>query len=86
MENIAVREKSEKCEKLKKIKKFITRKIIIVETSGWRYWKEKNKLFLSCEYQKKYHPSPKTTQLAKIAPNRKWKTLFFPYVSKSRIT
>ena len=59
---------------------------MIVETSGWRHMKEKNKLFLNCEYQKKYHPSPKIAQLLKIASNQKWKTLFFPYVSKSRIT
>ena len=26
---------------------------MIVETSGWRHLKEKNKLFLSCEYKKK---------------------------------
>jgi len=45
---------------------------MIVETSGWRHLKEKNKLFLSCEYQKMYHPSPKTAQLSKIAANRKW--------------
>ena len=59
---------------------------MIVETSGWRHLKEKNKLFLSCEYQKMYHPSPKTAQLAKIASNRKWKTLFLPYIPKSRNT
>ena len=49
---------------------------MIVETSGWRHLKEKNKLFLSCEYQKMYHPSPKTAQLSKITANRKWKNLF----------
>ena len=59
---------------------------MIVETLDWRHLKEKNKVFLSCEYQKKYHPSPKMTQLPKIAANQKWKTLFLPYVSKSRIT
>ena len=59
---------------------------MIVETSGWRHLKEENKLFLSYEYQKMYHPSPKTAQLPKIVPNQKWKTLFLPYVSKSRIT
>ena len=32
--------------------------------------KEKNKLFLSCEYQKKYHPSPKTAQLSKSDSNQ----------------
>ena len=59
---------------------------MIIETSGWRHLKEKNKLFLSYEYQKMYTPSPKTAQLSKIASNQKWKTLFLPYVSKSRIT
>ena len=59
---------------------------MILEISGWRHLKEKNKLFLSYEYKKKYHPSPKMTQLPKIAANQKWKTLFLPYVSKSRIT
>ena len=44
---------------------------MIVETLDWRHLKEKNKVFLSCEYQKKYHPSPKMAQLSKIAPNRK---------------
>ena len=58
---------------------------MIVETSGWRHLKEKNKLFLSCEYPKMYHPGPKTAQLSKIAANRKWKNLFLPFVSKSRI-
>ena len=33
-----------------------------------------------------YHPGQKMAQLAKIASNQKWKTLFLPYVSKSRIT
>ena len=55
---------------------------MIVETSGWRHLKEKNKLFLSCEYQKTYTPSPKTAQLPKIATNRKWKTFFFPTFQK----
>ena len=59
---------------------------MIVVTSGWRHLKKKNKLFLSYEYKKKYHPSRTTTQLSKIALNQKWKTLFLPYVSKSRIT
>ena len=58
---------------------------MIVETSGWRHLKEKNKLFLSYEYQKKYHPSPKTAQLSKIVSNPNWKIVFLPNVSKSRI-
>ena len=53
---------------------------MIVETSGWRHLKERKKLFLSYEYQKKYHPSPKTAQLSEIASNPKWKTLFLYYV------
>ena len=35
-----------KCDKKKKIKKFIAPKLMIIETSGWRHLKEKNKLFL----------------------------------------
>ena len=69
-----------------KIQKFIAPELMIVETSGWRHLKEKNKLFLSYEYKKMYHPTPKTTPISKIAPNRKWKTLFLPYVSKNRTT
>ena len=53
----------------KKIQKFITPKLMIVETFGWRHLKEKNKLFLSYEYQKIYTPSPKTAQHSKIASN-----------------
>ena len=41
---------------------------MIVETTGWRHLKEKNELILSGEYQKMYHPSPKTAQLYKITP------------------
>ena len=36
---------------------------MIVETSGWCHLKEKNKFFLSCEYQKMYHPSQKMAEL-----------------------
>ena len=54
---------------------------MIVETSGWRHLKEKNKLFLSYEYQKMYHPTPKMAQLSKIASNRKWKTLLIQLFS-----
>ena len=39
---------------------------MIVETSGWRHWKEKNKLFLSYEYQKMYHPSQEMAQLPQV--------------------
>ena len=51
---------------------------MIVETSGWRHLKEKDWLFLSYEYKKKYHPSSKMAQLLKIAENQKGKTLFLP--------
>ena len=50
---------------------------MIVETSGWRHLKEKNKLFLSYEYQKKYHPSPKMTQLPKIDHKSKMENFYF---------
>ena len=43
----------------------------ITQTSGWRHLKEKNQLFLSYEYQKMHTPSPKNTQLSKIAKNKK---------------
>ena len=52
--------------KKEKIKKFIAPKLLIVETSGWRHLKEKNKLFLSYEYQKMYHPSQEMAQLPKV--------------------
>ena len=39
---------------------------MIVETSGWRHLKEKNKLFLSCEYQKMCHPRQEMAQLSQI--------------------
>ena len=39
---------------------------MIVETSGWRHLKEKNKLFLSYEYQKIYHPGQKMAQLLQV--------------------
>ena len=51
---------------------------MIVETSGWRHSKEKNKLFLSYEYQKKYHPSPKMSQLAKIDHKSKRENFISP--------
>ena len=51
--------KTEKWENIKKkIQKIITRKIIIIEISGWRHLKEKKLLFLSCEYQS-IIPAPK---------------------------
>ena len=39
MKNIDFRKNAKK---LKKIQKFITPKLLIVETSGWRHLKEKN--------------------------------------------
>ena len=39
---------------------------MIVETSGWRHLKEKNKLFLSYEYQKMCHLSQEMAQLSQI--------------------
>ena len=51
---------------------------MIVETSGWRHLKEKNKLFLSYEYKKMYHPSPKTAQLSKIDHKSKMENFFSP--------
>ena len=82
---IGLRRLEKEMEKWEKIEKFIAPKLMIVETSGWRHLKEKNKLFLSCEYPKMYHPSPKTAQLSKIAANQKLKTLFLPSVSKCQI-
>ena len=43
---------------------------MIVETFSWRYLKEKNQLFLNCEFSKAYTSSPKMAQLVKIASNR----------------
>ena len=56
-------------------KRIIRRKVIIKETSGWRHLKEKNKLFLSCKYQKLYTPSPKMAQLSGNVSSQKWKSL-----------
>ena len=52
-------------------KKIIVLKLLIVETSGWRHLKEKNKLFFSYEYPEIYTPSPETVQLSKIALKQK---------------
>ena len=51
---------------------------MIVETLDWRHLKDKNKVFLSCEYQKKYHPSPKMAQLSKIDHKSKMENLISP--------
>ena len=61
-----------------KIQKFIAPKLMIVDTSGWRHLKEKNKFFLGYEYQKKYHPSPKMTQLSKIDHESKMENFISP--------
>ena len=58
---------------------------MIVETSGWRHLKEKNKFFLSCEYQKMCHPRQEMAQLLQI-PQIKIENLFLPCGLKSRIT
>ena len=55
---------------------------MIVETSGWRHLKEKNKLFLSCEYQKMYHPTPKMAQLSKIDHKSKMENFKSPLCFK----
>ena len=55
---------------------------MIVETSGWYHLKEKNKLFLSYEYQKMYIPCPKTTQRSNIASNQNGKLYSFPTFQK----
>ena len=62
----------------KKIKKFIAPKLMIVETSGWRHLKEKNKLFRSCEYKKMYTPSPKIAQLSKNVLKPKMENFISP--------
>ena len=59
---------------------------MIVETSGWRHSKEKNKLFLSYEYQKKYHPSPKMTQLSEIENGKLYFSPTFQKVELRNLT
>ena len=65
-----------------KIQKLITPKLMIMKTSGWRHLKEKDKLFLSYEYQKMYTPSPKTAQLAKLPQTENGKLYFSPTFQK----
>ena len=55
---------------------------MIVETSGWRHLKEKNKLFLSCEYQKMYHPRQEMAQLPKVPQIENGKPDFSPTFQK----
>ena len=55
---------------------------MIVETSGWRHLKEKNKLFLSCEYQKMYHPSQEMAQLSNVPQIKNGKPDFSPTFQK----
>ena len=49
---------------------------MIVETSGWRHLKEEIKLFLSCEYQKMFHPSPKLHNFQKLPQTENGKLYF----------
>ena len=55
---------------------------MIVETSGWRHLKEKNKLFLSCEYQKMYHPRQEMAQHPQIPQIKNGKPDFSPMFQK----
>ena len=55
---------------------------MIVETSGWRHLKEENKLFLSHEYQKMYHPSQEMAQLSQVPQIENGKPDFSPTFQK----
>ena len=55
---------------------------MIVETSGWRHLKEENKLFLSYEYQKMYHPSQEMAQLPQVPQIKNGKSNFSPTFQK----
>ena len=55
---------------------------MIVETSGWRHLKEENKLFLSYEYQKMYHPRQEMAQLSQIPQIKNGKPDFSPTFQK----
>ena len=72
----------QKCQKIKKFKKFITPKLMTVETSGWRHLKEKNKFFLSCEYEKMYHPRQEMAQLSQVQQIKNGKPNFSPTFQK----
>ena len=55
---------------------------MIEETSGWRHLKEKNKLFLSCEYEKMCHPRQEMAQLPQIPQIKNGKPDFSPTFQK----
>merc|ERR1712074_281642 len=79
MKNLNFRKNAKK---IKKIKKFIAPKLMIVETSGWRHLKEKNKFFLRYEYQKMYHPSQEMAQLSQVPQIENGKPDFSPTFQK----
>ena len=66
----------------KKIQEIITRKILILEISGWCHLKEKSKLFLSCEYKKKSHPRQEMAQLPQVPQLENGKPDFSPTFQK----
>ena len=72
----------ENAKKIKKILKIIILKISIPQTCGWRHLKEKNKLFLSYEYQKMYHPSREMAQLPQVPQIENGKPDFSPTFQK----
>ena len=55
---------------------------MILQTSGWRHLKEKNQLFLSCEYQKMYHPRREMAQLPQVPQIENGKPDFSPTFQK----
>ena len=59
--------------------------ILIVETSGWRHLKEKNKLFLSYEYQKMCHPRQEMAQLPQVPQIENGKPDFSPTFQKVKL-
>ena len=56
--------------------------MLILDTSGWRHLKEKNKLFLSCEYQKSIIPAPKWHNFLKLSQTENGKPNFSPTFQK----
>ena len=57
---------------------------MIVETSGWRHLKKENKLFLSYEYQKMYHPRQEMAQLPHIPQIENGKPDFSPMFQRKK--
>ena len=55
---------------------------MIVENSGWRHLKEKNQLFLSCEYQKCIIPPSKWHNFLKLPQTKNGKLYFSPMFQK----